>query len=52
MVLAPLGQTLESTRQALACRCGLWLQRTRLVEVSLEAGRDPCSLLRITPLGI
>ena len=52
MVLAPLGQTLEVTRQALACRCSLWLQRTRLVYVSIEEGRDTCTLLRITPLGV
>jgi hypothetical protein len=52
MLLAPLRQPLEVTRQALACRGGLWLQRTRLVQVLLEKSGSADTLVLITPLGI
>jgi len=52
ILLAPLRQTLEVTAQALACRDGLWLQRPRLVEVSLKEGHGARTLVLITPLGI
>jgi hypothetical protein len=47
-----LGQTLEVTRQAPACRVSLWLQRARLVEVVLEEGCGAGTLVLITPLGV
>ena len=52
MLLAPVGQPLEVTRQALACRLRLWLQRPRLVQVALEEGSGAGTLVRITPLGV
>jgi hypothetical protein len=45
MLLAPLGQTLEVTRQALACRLRLRLQGPRLVEVPLEERRGAGTLV-------
>jgi hypothetical protein len=52
MQLAPVGQPLEVTRQALACRLRLWLQCPRLVEVVREEGGSAGTLVRITPLGV
>jgi hypothetical protein len=52
MLLAPLRQPLEVTRQALVCCGGLCLQRTRLVQVLLEKGGGAGMLMLITPLSV
>jgi hypothetical protein len=52
MLLAPLDQTLEIARQALARRLRLWLQCPHLMQVALEEGGSADTLVLITPLGI
>lgn len=52
MILAPLGQTLKATSQALECGGGLWLQRPRLMDVVREDDSDAGTLVRITPLDV